>query len=114
MVNSSASGDACARVYNLNQHADYEFPELTSEVVWNAFYLHALLAYFDRMSSTLPPESRHLELPHRGNNRNRRRGFHNTYVFYELLKRVLVDEQFYINQAHKFFEEVNAVALLQA
>jgi hypothetical protein len=44
----------------------------------------------------------------RGNNRNRRRGFHNTYVFYELLKRVLIDEQFYINQAHKFFEATGA------
>ena len=43
----------------------------------------------------------------RGNNRNRRRGFHNTYVFYELLKRVLIDEQFYINQAHRFFENTN-------
>lgn len=40
----------------------------------------------------------------RGNNRNRRRGFHNTYVFYELMKRVLTDEQFYINQAHTLFE----------
>jgi hypothetical protein len=28
----------------------------------------------------------------RGNNRNRRRGFHNTYVFYRLLKRVLAGE----------------------
>jgi queuine/archaeosine tRNA-ribosyltransferase len=40
----------------------------------------------------------------RGNNRNRRRGFHNTYVFYGLMKRVLNDEQFYINEAHKLFE----------
>jgi hypothetical protein len=40
----------------------------------------------------------------RGNNRNRRRGFHNTFVFYELMRRVLVDEQFYINEAHKLFE----------
>jgi hypothetical protein len=37
----------------------------------------------------------------RGNNRNRRRGFHNTFVFYELFKRALDGEE--INQvvAHK-------------
>jgi hypothetical protein len=29
----------------------------------------------------------------RGNNRNRRRGFHNTYVFYRLLQRVLAGEK---------------------
>jgi hypothetical protein len=29
----------------------------------------------------------------RGNNRNRRRGFHNTYVFYRLLQRMLAGEQ---------------------
>jgi hypothetical protein len=28
----------------------------------------------------------------RGNNRNRRRGFHNTYVFYRLLQRALAGE----------------------
>jgi hypothetical protein len=28
----------------------------------------------------------------RGNNRNRRRGFHNTYVFYRLLQKVLAGE----------------------
>ena len=68
----SASGDACARVYNLNQETDYEFPELTSEIVWNAFYLHALLAYYSRMTPTLPPgTSGQLELPHHGNNRDR-------------------------------------------
>ena len=32
----------------------------------------------------------------RGNNRNRRRGFHNTYVFYNLLKKLLEDENFTI------------------
>ncbi|MHA1401429.1 MAG: tRNA-guanine transglycosylase DpdA [Candidatus Heimdallarchaeaceae archaeon] len=30
----------------------------------------------------------------RGNNRNRRRGFHNTYVFYSLLQRILHDPDF--------------------
>lgn len=30
----------------------------------------------------------------RGNNRNRRRGFHNTYVFYQLLQRALAGERF--------------------
>lgn len=32
----------------------------------------------------------------RGNNRNRRRGFHNTYVFYKLLRKLLEDENFTI------------------
>ncbi|GIV03601.1 MAG: hypothetical protein KatS3mg015_2431 [Fimbriimonadales bacterium] len=35
----------------------------------------------------------------RGNNRNRRRGFHNTYVFYELLGRSLAGEQFKMERA---------------
>jgi hypothetical protein len=30
----------------------------------------------------------------RGNNRNRRRGFHNTYIFYTLLKKILQDKTF--------------------
>lgn len=30
----------------------------------------------------------------RGNNRNRRRGFHNTYVFYQLIDRVIAGERF--------------------
>ena len=71
----SASGDACAQVYNLNQHTQYEFPELTSELVWNAFYLHTLLAYYAHMSSTLAPEEActtgHLQLPHHGDNCDR-------------------------------------------
>jgi hypothetical protein len=29
----------------------------------------------------------------RGNNRNRRRGFHNTYAFYHLFQRILVGER---------------------
>jgi hypothetical protein len=29
----------------------------------------------------------------RGNNRNRRRGFHNTYVFYRLMQRALAGEE---------------------
>lgn len=33
----------------------------------------------------------------RGNNRNRRRGFHNTYVFYSLLQKILNDENFSIS-----------------
>lgn len=32
----------------------------------------------------------------RGNNRNRRRGFHNTYVFYNLLRKLLTDEDWNI------------------
>ncbi|GAB3830931.1 hypothetical protein GCM10028895_47620 [Pontibacter rugosus] len=40
----------------------------------------------------------------RGNNRNRRRGFHNTYVFYSLLKRILTDQSFFIDNAHRLFE----------
>jgi hypothetical protein len=49
----------------------------------------------------------------RGNNRNRRRGFHNTYVFYELMKRVLTDDQFYIDKAHSLFETTAAESLNQ-
>jgi queuine/archaeosine tRNA-ribosyltransferase len=49
----------------------------------------------------------------RGNNRNRRRGFHNTYVFYELMKRVLTDEQFFINQSHNIFEASTLADVVQ-
>ncbi|WP_020602249.1 tRNA-guanine transglycosylase DpdA [Spirosoma spitsbergense] len=40
----------------------------------------------------------------RGNNRNRRRGFHNTNIFYSLLKRILTDEAFFFDKAHRLFE----------
>ena len=40
----------------------------------------------------------------RGNNRNRRRGFHNTYVFYELLKQSMADDLFFVNEKHQEFE----------
>ncbi|RZK10432.1 MAG: hypothetical protein EOO43_20280 [Flavobacterium sp.] len=40
----------------------------------------------------------------RGNNRNRRRGFHNTFVFYQSLKRLLKDESFFFSKSHRNFE----------
>ena len=40
----------------------------------------------------------------RNNNRNRRRGFHNTYVFYDLLKKVINNPNFHVNQEHLLFE----------
>ena len=35
----------------------------------------------------------------RGNNRNRRRGFHNTYVFYRLLQQALAGEKVFVGRA---------------
>ena len=43
----------------------------------------------------------------RGNNRNRRRGFHNTYIFYSLLKKLLQNEDFIIQGEINEDEEVN-------
>jgi hypothetical protein len=40
----------------------------------------------------------------RGNNRNRRRGFHNTFVFYHLLNQSSLDPDFFINAQHQRFE----------
>ncbi len=40
----------------------------------------------------------------RNNNRNRRRGFHNTFVFFQLLMNVLNDTAFFVNKEHKLFE----------
>jgi len=40
----------------------------------------------------------------RGNNRNRRRGFHNTYVFYSLLNKILNNDTYFMNDAQKLFE----------
>jgi queuine/archaeosine tRNA-ribosyltransferase len=40
----------------------------------------------------------------RGNNRNRRRGFHNTYVFYAYLKAMMTNPDFFINEKHRLFE----------
>jgi hypothetical protein len=45
----------------------------------------------------------------RGNNRNRRRGFHNTYVFYRLVQRILAGEKIEL-RGMKEEEEVEAVA----
>ena len=41
----------------------------------------------------------------RGNNRNRRRGFHNTFVFYELLNRTAQMDSYFINPKHRAFEK---------
>lgn len=45
----------------------------------------------------------------RGNNRNRRRGFHNTYVFYSLLKKLLADEKFFIEGELELEEQVEKI-----
>lgn len=43
----------------------------------------------------------------RGNNRNRRRGFHNTYVFYQLLQRILTDPSFDVKDLEGEEDEEN-------
>ena len=42
----SASGDGCAKIYNLSlRGAPGDTSKMTSEIVWNAFYIHALLQH---------------------------------------------------------------------
>lgn len=41
---NSASGDAISRIYNTSwREGPSTCPRISSEIVWNAFYLHALL-----------------------------------------------------------------------
>lgn len=60
----SASGDAIARTYNLALADPDPITPLTSEIVWNAFYLHALLCDKERGEE-------HLHVPHRGSQNER-------------------------------------------
>lgn len=48
----------------------------------------------------------------RGNNRNRRRGFHNTFVFYRLLNQSASDSEFFINDKHQEFEDIYSKQLV--
>ena len=43
----------------------------------------------------------------RGNNRNRRRGFHNTYVFYQLLQKLLNDDDFELPEVSNSSKKVS-------
>ena len=55
---SSASGDACAKIYNLSQSTTpVDTPRMSSDIVWNVFYVQALLIHHHRRNSIL-------ELPH--------------------------------------------------
>ncbi|PIL28517.1 hypothetical protein GSI_08555 [Ganoderma sinense ZZ0214-1] len=65
LLRHSASGDACAKIYNLS-HGTIAAgtSSLTSDMVWNAFYLHALLLHHRRFNSVL-------ELPHHGEQNER-------------------------------------------
>ena len=61
----SASGDACAKIYNLSLPETVgERPSITSEIVWNSFYLHALLLHHTRRASQL-------KVPHSGEQADR-------------------------------------------
>ncbi|KAI0707148.1 hypothetical protein C8Q76DRAFT_817301 [Earliella scabrosa] len=62
----SASGETVARVYNAGLCSDNHSHPLTTDLVWNAFYLHALLLDSDHQP-TLPP----LRLPHHGKQSDR-------------------------------------------
>ncbi|RDX42272.1 hypothetical protein OH76DRAFT_1363125 [Lentinus brumalis] len=64
MCFAHASADVVARVYNLGL-SDSTAQDLSGELVWNAFYLHALLDFKHRRSE-------HLELPHNGAQTSRR------------------------------------------
>ncbi|KAH9853344.1 hypothetical protein C2E23DRAFT_728888 [Lenzites betulinus] len=59
MAFSHASADAVARIYNTSQSEDALQTPLTSENVWNAFYLHSLLLDKSR-------HGKHLIVPHHG------------------------------------------------
>ncbi|RPD59431.1 hypothetical protein L227DRAFT_503555, partial [Lentinus tigrinus ALCF2SS1-6] len=57
MAFAHVSGDTVARVYNLGLTSDPTSASLIGEMVWHAFYLHALLSHHQYQSSRL-------ELPH--------------------------------------------------
>ena len=54
----SASAETIARMYNLGLAANPDRHDLTGEIVWNAFYVHALLG-------DCALDGRTLTLPHR-------------------------------------------------
>ncbi|KAI0712635.1 hypothetical protein C8Q76DRAFT_621583 [Earliella scabrosa] len=58
MAFAQASGDTIARMYNLGVSQDPDRQELTADIVWNAFYLHALLMHHSRLGLQL-------NVPHR-------------------------------------------------
>ncbi len=60
----SASGEAIARIYNLSINTQHDDDCLSSETVWNTFYLYALLRDSVRQSIGLV-------LPHRGSHKDR-------------------------------------------
>lgn len=60
----SASGEVIARIYNLALSGDDEPHDITGDLVWHSFYLHALLADHARRRERL-------HLPHRGTQHDR-------------------------------------------
>ncbi|KZT07866.1 uncharacterized protein LAESUDRAFT_736147 [Laetiporus sulphureus 93-53] len=64
MAFSHASGEAIARIYNLSINTQHNDDCLSSETIWNTFYLYALLRDCVRQSIGLV-------LPHRGSHKDR-------------------------------------------
>lgn len=60
----SASGETVARIYNAGLTMEHNPHLLTTDIVWNAFYLHALL--LDSVRRGIP-----LFVPHGGKHTNR-------------------------------------------
>ncbi|KAI0744417.1 hypothetical protein C8Q76DRAFT_604520 [Earliella scabrosa] len=59
MCFAHASGETCARIYNMGLAGDMQSRPLTGDTVWHAFYLHALLQDRSRFGERL-------EVPHSG------------------------------------------------
>ncbi|PIL31096.1 hypothetical protein GSI_05792 [Ganoderma sinense ZZ0214-1] len=65
MAFSHASGDGCAKIYNLSLRTFQEgSTKITSEIVWNAFFIHALLLHHTRSRLCM-------KLPHHGEQSDR-------------------------------------------
>lgn len=75
-------------------------------------YLHTLRDRpWDKCDCTICQDVGMEVIIFRGNNRNRRRGFHNTYIFYKLLKKLLIDPNFSIKGEIKNDDEQKSYTL---
>lgn len=88
LAKHQCSVDAC-----LNAVLEYDRFISEDRVDMSALYLRTLSERpWERCSCNLCRESGVEIVVFRGNNRNRRRGFHNTYVFYNVVQRILNGE----------------------
>lgn len=83
----------CSLDSALNALLEYDRHVTAERIDMSSFYRKTLEDRpWDRCDCAICKENGVEVIIFRGNNRNRRRGFHNTYVFYQAMKRILAGE----------------------